>query len=161
MSSQLTDQYEQGIDKLRQSIRGLLPEDLTWVPPADAGVGLWSIQQILVHLQDAETAFADRVRRIVAEDNPPLMAWSENRFSERLHYADQSADDAIQLIALIRKQLSRVLRKLTPADFQRAGTHSEAGRQTVTDVLAKAVWHLEHHMKFIHEKRAKMGKEMW
>lgn len=161
MSAQLIDQYEQGGDKLRQAIRGLLPEDLAWVPPADAGVGLWSIHQILVHLQDAETAFADRVRRIVAMDDPKLLAWYENRFSERLHYGEQSAEDALELIALMRRQLSRVLRKLQPADFQRSGTHSEAGRQTVTDVLTKAVWHLEHHMKFIHEKRAKMGKEMW
>lgn len=161
MSAQLIDQYEQGGDKLRQAIRGLLPEDLAWVPPADAGVGLWSIKQILVHLQDAETAFADRVRRIVAQDDPKLLAWDENRFGERLHYSEQSAEDALELIALTRKQLSRVLRKLQPADFQRSGTHSEAGRQTVTDVLTKAVWHLEHHMKFIHEKRAKMGKEMW
>ena len=117
-----------------------------------------TIAQVLVHLQDAETAFADRVRRIVAEENPPLMAWDENKFVERLKYDEQSAEDAAALIGLLRRQLTRVLRKLSDADCQRAGQHSQAGRQTVTDVLVKANWHLDHHLKFIRDKRVKFEK---
>ena len=157
--SQVIDQYEQGAGKLKDAVRGLSEQELRWAPPKDAGVGLWSIHQILVHLQDAETAFADRVRRIVAEENPPLQAWNENKFAERLSYDKQSSEDAVALIELMRRQLSRMLRSIPAPDLQRAGTHSEAGRQTATDVLGKAVWHLDHHLSFIHKKRAKMGKE--
>jgi hypothetical protein len=39
--------------------------------------------------------------------------------------------------------------------------HSEAGKQTLADIVGKACNHLEHHLKFIHAKRAAMGKEMW
>jgi len=154
----LIDQYEQGAQNVSQAIAGLSVSDLRRVPDASWNAGKWTIAQVLVHLQDAETAFADRVRRILAHDNPPLLAWDENRFIERLNYEAQSAEDAAELIVLMRRQLTRVLRKLSDADFQRAGQHSEAGRQTVADVLGKAVWHLDHHLKFIRDKRAKFGK---
>ena len=156
--SQVIDQYEQGGAKLKDAVRALSEQDLRWTPPKDANVGLWSIHQILVHLQDAEAAFADRVRRIIAEENPSLQAWNETKFAERLSYDKQSSEDAIALIDLIRRQLSRVLRAIPAADLQRAGTHSEAGRQTTAEVLGKAVWHLDHHLSFIHKKREKMGK---
>ena len=154
----LIDQYEQGSERVKAAIKGLSSADLRRVPDPAWNVGKWTIAQVLVHLQDAETAFADRVRRIVAEENPTLQAWSENQFAERLHYDDQSAEDAAALIDLTRKQLTRVLRKLPDSDFQRTGTHSQAGRQTAADVLGRAVWHLDHHLKFIIDKRTKYGK---
>ena len=39
--------------------------------------------------------------------------------------------------------------------------HNERGRLTVGSYLKAVVDHLEHHIKFIHDKRAYMGKEMW
>jgi hypothetical protein len=154
--SELIDQYETGIQSLQAAVRGLSRQQMDWTPPKDAGVGLWTIHQILIHLQDAESALADRVRRVIAEDNPTLQAWNETKFVERLHYEAQSAEDAIQLITLIRRQLTSVLREVSAADLQRVGQHSEAGRQTAAEIVAKAVSHLEHHIKFIHAKRAKM-----
>jgi hypothetical protein len=48
-----------------------------------------------------------------------------------------------------------------PAAFRRAGTHNERGKITVDSYLKAAADHLDHHIKFIHDKRAHMGKEMW
>jgi hypothetical protein len=161
MDRKLIDQYEADGQKVSLAIRGLTREDLLCRPAADANVGKWSIQEVVVHLHDAEVAFADRIRRVIAEDEPKLMAWDENKFASRLHYEEQSAEDAATVIELTRKNLARVLRKLPENAFQRAGMHSEAGRQTVLDILAKAVWHLDHHLKFIKSKKELMGKEMW
>src|SRR5450432_3796777 len=106
----LIDQYEKGAENVNAAIKGLSPADLRRVPDLAWNAGKWTIAQVLVHLQDAETAFADRVRRIVAEENPVLQAWDENCFAARLHYEDQSAEDAAMLIELMRKQLTRMLR---------------------------------------------------
>ena len=35
------------------------------------------------------------------------------------------------------------------------------GPMTLGDYLGHMVKHMEHHLKFIHAKRAAMGKEMW
>ena len=154
MDRSIVDEYEAGANKLRQAVGGLSPADMSAKPIP----GKWSTHQVVVHLTDAEMAFADRVKRIIAHDEPALLAWDENRFIERLRYEDQSAADAVELICLTRRQLARILRASGDEVFDRAGIHDEAGRQTIRDVLAKAVWHLDHHLKFVAEKRKALGK---
>ena len=98
---------------------------------------------------------------MIAEDNPKLMDFDENKWEAALHYGDQSAADATKIFELTRKQVAAVLRKLPDSAFARSGVHSTAGKMTLSDLLQKAVNHLEHHLQFIHQKRARMGKEMW
>jgi hypothetical protein len=154
MNDVLMNRYESGADKLRQAIAGLTEQDLKAAPIP----GKWSSQQVVIHLADAEVASADRLRRIIAQDQPQLLAWDENRFMQRLFYGEQSAADAVTIIDLTRKQLSQVLRKISEPDWQRTGLHSERGPLTVTDMVTSTTNHLEHHLKFIAEKRAKLGR---
>jgi uncharacterized damage-inducible protein DinB len=155
MNRDLIEQYATGGDLLAEAVKGLTLQQLLAVPIP----GKWSTQQVLIHLADAEAAFADRIRRIIAMDGPALLSWDENKFSARLHYNEQSADDAVAMVVLTRRQLGRVLRLLPDQDFRRAGEHSEKGRQTLEDVLKFAVMHMEHHLKFVAEKRAKILSE--
>jgi len=119
-------------------------------------VGKWSIQQLIIHLADADAAFMDRMRRLIAEDEPVLMAWDQDKFAQRLFYDEQSVEDAIAIIELGRRQMGRILRKLAPDGLARAGRHSERGRQTLSDVLINTVGHVEHHMPFLLEKCRKL-----
>jgi hypothetical protein len=160
-NTELIDAYANGADDLSQAIRGLTRQDMLCRPAADAKVGLWSIQEVVCHVADAELVLADRIKRIIAEENATLLAFDETRWAAGLRYADQSAGDAAKIVELNRKQLTAVLRGLPDAAWQRAGTHSEAGRLTLADVVRKAQDHMAHHVKFIHAKRAHMGKEMW
>jgi uncharacterized damage-inducible protein DinB len=161
MDRELIEQYAGGGEKLALAIRGLTLEDLLSVPAADANVGKWSIQQVVLHLADCEQVHADRMKRVIAEENPTLLAFDENKWAARLHYDEQSADDALKLVELTRKQMATVLRHLPEAAFSRAGTHNQAGRKTLADLIRTTIDHLEHHVGFIHAKRARMGKEMW
>jgi len=54
-----------------------------------------------------------------------------------------------------------VLRALPDKAFDRVGQHSERGAVKLSDLLGYVTNHLDHHVKFIHAKRARMGKEMW
>src|SRR3954462_8123901 len=119
----LVEEYERGEERLALAIRGLTPEDMTCRPDPAADVGKWSIQEVTVHLADAELAFADRIKRIAAEDEPVLLAWNENRFIERLYYHEQAAEDAASLVAILRRQMSRLLKKLPDDAFERSGRH--------------------------------------
>ncbi len=153
---QLIQTYAQGPVQLRRAVDDLTPQELLAVPIP----GKWPTQSVVLHLADAEAAFADRMRRIIAEDEPVLSAWDENKFVERLFYGEQSAQDALALIELTRRQMTRILLKLPDSAGDRAGQHTVRGRQTLRDVLATAANHLDHHLKFIHQKRAKLGKPM-
>jgi hypothetical protein len=159
--NQLIDQYEAGAEKLSLAIRGLTRDDLLAVPDPAANVGRWTIQQVVIHCMDSDLVSIDRLKRMIAEENPTLIGYDENKFVANLFYDDQPAEDAVRLVDLSRKMFSRILRKLPPMAYERGGTHNERGRLTVGSYLKAVVDHLDHHIKFIHDKRAHMGKEMW
>jgi len=161
MYQDLIDQYAAGGEKLSLAIRGLTREDLLAVPPADANVGQWSIQQVVIHCMDSDLIATDRMKRVIAEDNPTLIAFDETRFAKNLHYESQPAEDAVKVFALNRRMFAGVLRRLPDAAFSRKGTHNERGAVNVGGYLKSTIEHLDHHIEFIHKKRAHMGKEMW
>ncbi|HEY7091374.1 MAG TPA: DinB family protein [Tepidisphaeraceae bacterium] len=148
------DEFERGGQKLREAVKGLSDADLVAFPIP----GTWSIKQIVIHLQDAELVAVDRMKRIIAEENPLLIGYNESLLARNLAYHDQSVDDAITLLDLARKQLARTLRKLPPAAFERSGIHNETGKVTLGSQIKKYNEHLEHHLKFVQKKRAMLGK---
>jgi hypothetical protein len=161
MNKEIIEEYAKGGEKLALAVRGLTAEDMRCVPAPDANVGKWSIQQVVIHLQDSDLIGADRMRRIIAEDNPTLIGYDETKFANNLFYHEQSVEDAVTLFDLSRSQFARILRKLPDAAFARTGHHNEKGVVTLEKQLKGYIEHLENHLKFIHAKRAKWGKEMW
>ena len=157
MDRSLIDQYAKGADDLGMAVRGLAPEDLSAYPVP----GTWSIQEIVIHVADSDLVISDRMKRVIAEDNPQLIGFDESKFTKNLHYAGQSIEDAVSLFELNRRQMARVLAKLPDSAFARKGTHNERGPMTLEDLLRGAVNHLSHHLKFIVDKREKLGKIMW
>lgn len=157
MDRSLIDQYEKGADDLRMAIRGLQREDLLAYPVP----GTWSIQEIVIHLMDSDLISADRMKRIIAEDNPSLIGFDETKFVKNLFYNEQSVEDAVTIFELNRRNFARVLKKLPDSAFDRIGTHNERGPLTLAAMLRGSVKHLKHHMEFIVSKREKLGKLMW
>jgi uncharacterized damage-inducible protein DinB len=154
---ELIDKYANGGEKLAQSIRGLTESDLDSFPVP----GTWSIHQIVVHVMDSDLISTDRMKRMIAEENPSLLGYDESKFAQNLHYHDQPANEAVAIVGANRRLFANVLRKLPPEAFDRAGTHNERGRLTLGDYLKAVTDHLEHHLKFIYDKRERLGKLMW
>lgn len=152
----LIEQYAQGADKLSAAIAGLLPADLKAAPPN----GGWTIQQIILHLLDSDLIGAERMKRIVAQDNPTLMAYDQGKFASSLFYDAQPVEQVVAMFGLNRRLMANILRRLAEPAFDRIGTHNERGRVTLAQQLEGYAKHLEHHLKFIEEKRAKLGKPL-
>lgn len=150
MNRNLIDDYESGASKVKSAIAGLGREQLLKRPPD----GSWCIQQIVIHIQDAELVLADRMKRIIAEDSPTLLGFDESAYMKTLHPEAQSAPDAATIIDLNRRNLTGILRRLPDEAFARAGTHNQRGAQTLAFVLTFATEHLEHHLKFIEKKKS-------
>jgi uncharacterized damage-inducible protein DinB len=157
MNRDLIDKFEDGGRKLAKAVEHLDRNDLLAVPIP----GKWSIQQLVIHVLDSDLVLADRMKRVIAEDNPTLQAFDESLWLKNLHYELQSAPAAIELFALNRRMVTEVLRLLPDEAFSRKGVHSERGEMTLEQILKGAVEHLEHHLKFLYEKREKLGKMMW
>jgi uncharacterized damage-inducible protein DinB len=158
MDPKLIDLYESGGGKLQRSITGLSTEDLLWVPPPDAQIGSWSIQQIVIHLMDSDLIWVNRMKSIIAEENPTVLGYDESKFAASLFYDAQNAESSIGLLDLNRRQFTKVLRKLPESSFSRTGQHSERGSITLGQSVQWMVEHIDHHVGFIFKKREKLAK---
>jgi uncharacterized damage-inducible protein DinB len=147
--TELTDAYASGAELLRRAVAGLTREQQLARPVP----GRWSTLEVVCHLADFEPVFADRIKRVIALDEPPLVAADENRFAARLAYHDRDMDEELGLIDLTRRQLVRILRQLPDAARERVGMHSERGRMTLGEILTYATRHVAHHLPFLAEKR--------
>ena len=155
------DEYARGGEKLRNAINGLSRDELRAPPKGDASLGKWSIQQVVIHLMDSDLIAIDRMKRIIAMENPLLTGYDETLFAQKLMYDDQPAEDAVTILEMSFTLFGNVLRKLPDETFNRTGVHAERGMTTLGEYIVYMTKHMDHHLKFIHAKRAKMGKEMW
>jgi uncharacterized damage-inducible protein DinB len=149
----MIDTFAAGGRELTDAIRGLTHEELLATP----GPGEWSIQQLVVHLGDSDAIAIDRMKRIIAEDNPTLLYADESAYVRELFCDQQSVEDTVLLFEVGRRQFARVLRNLPDTSFERYGTHSRRGRVTLGGLVADYIEHLEHHLKFIYAKRERLG----
>lgn len=108
----------------------------------------------MAHLSDFEIVFADRIKRIIAEDDPLLMAGDENRFAQRLACSDRNLETELRLIELLREQVLGILRVQPAEVFARTGRHSTDGPMTLLQLLRRLNDHIPHHVEFIRQKRA-------
>lgn len=147
------DRYEAGARLLPYACSGLSPEQVD-VPMAP---GALSVVQVVVHVLDADLIFAERIKRILAEDDPVLQVFDEDRWIERIPAAGLPLEEATALFAANRRWTVRLLRQRPLQDFARAGQNTALGRQTVAQVLAYAISHLDHHLRFLYGKRANLS----
>jgi len=154
MDRKIIEEYVTCLQRLRQAVSGLTQDDLTARP----GPGDWSILENVVHLADSDAISIDRMKRMLTEDNPTLLYADETAYVDRLFTHDQSLEDALILLEVGRRQFARVLRKLPDDAFERQGTHNRRGTVRVGAMVKDYVEHVDHHLKFINEKRTRLGK---
>ena len=124
---------------------------------ARPGPGTWSIAELVAHLVDSDLVGSDRMKRVIAEDEPTLLAYDETAWIQRLRSHEMPVGESVSLFAANRQWMARVLRGCAEADFARAGQHSERGRLTLAELVAGYVTHLDHHLRFLYGKRANLG----
>ncbi len=152
-TSALIDDYVASARQLREGVAGLAAEQLKQRPIP----GKWSTLEVVCHLADFEIVFADRIKRVIAEEKPNLPGGDEQLFAAHLRYHDRDVENELALVEAIHCQVAAILRTLKPEDFRRTGIHAEAGPLTLETLVARATGHIAHHLKFVAEKRQAMG----
>ncbi|MCY2966998.1 MAG: DinB family protein [Planctomycetota bacterium] len=147
------DEYLAGTAKLREATAGLSHEQQRTRPVA----GKWSILEVVAHLADFEPVYADRMKRVIAEETPALMSGDPDLFAAKLAYHARDLDEELRLIDAVRGQMARILRQVDPAAWSRAGKHSTDGLISLQTLLTRITNHIPHHLPFIVEKRKAMG----
>lgn len=151
--SSLIDTYLAGPALLRQAVAGMSRDQILARPVP----GKWSTLEVVCHLCDFEPIYADRMKRVIAEDRPAILSADEQRFATALAYLSRDLEEELTIIDVTRRQMARILRTLPDSVWERVGVHNEAGPLTLADLIARATNHIPHHVHFIKEKRKALG----
>src|SRR5437667_6558465 len=99
----LVENYLAGPKTLRQAVAGMTREQVVARPVP----GKWSTLEVVCHLADFEPVYADRMKRVIAEDEPLLQAGDPDVFAARLAYAARDLEEELNLIDVTRRQMVR------------------------------------------------------
>ncbi len=149
--AKLIEDYSSGPQKLRDAIAGVTPEQIDAAPVP----GKWSTRQVICHLADFEPVYADRMKHVIAEDQPTFAGGFHQQFAEHLAYDKRDIEEELTLIDTVRSQMVRVLRSLSSEAFERTGIHSVEGPMTLRTLLERITNHIPHHVQFIEEMKRK------
>ncbi len=150
--STLIKSYSGGAKRVRDVLRAAAAVDLDARPVE----GKWSIREVVCHLADSEIVYADRMKRVIAEDNPTFFEADPNLFGPALHCQKRPLDGELNLIEAIRAHMLPILQACNANDFQRTGVHSLDGPLTLQTLLQRITDHIPHHVAFIEEKLQKL-----
>ncbi|HEU0140853.1 MAG TPA: DinB family protein [Bryobacteraceae bacterium] len=147
--NELLERFRRGPELLAVATTGAAGSELDFVP----GPEKWSVRQIVCHLADAELEGAVRFRRVIAEENPALIAYDQEAWARHLGYSRRKLSQALESFRRIRSENHELLKALPEEAFSRTGTHNERGVLSLLDLLKIYTEHAEQHARQIREVR--------
>ena len=145
---------EQGV-MLERATAGLTPAQLS----EPEKPGKWSVNEVVQHLADSEMVTGYRIRMILAADTPEIQAYDQDAWARRLGYAERSLPGALAQIRVLRARSLELLRGLKAEDWERAGMHTERGRETIRQIVKLQAGHDLVHLRQIARIKAAIGAE--
>jgi uncharacterized damage-inducible protein DinB len=142
--------YQDAARELVDAVADLTPEELR----KRIAPGKWSVQEVVCHIADFEIINAERIRRVLAEDEPTLFNGEPDDFERTLFYEKREVTEELALIQTIRNQTALILRNIPDEAWQRRGIHSTDGPLTLRQLIERVCKHIPHHVAFIRDKRA-------
>ena len=139
----LLERFRRGPELLAMVLTGVFGEEEDFV----AAPGKWSIRQIVAHVADSEMVCAHRMRQIVAEEQPTLIAFDQEAWTRNLDYARRKPKQSLESFRRVRAENYELLKELPEAAYARTGNHSERGPITLRFQLELLAEHAESHAR--------------
>jgi hypothetical protein len=144
----LVQQYKDGYRVVAEALAGAVDAELDLRPAP----GKWTARQIVHHLADSEMTSAIRLRMLIATDKPHIVGYDQDVFAAKLYY-DRPIEASLDAFRAARATTAAILDRLSEAEWQREGTHSESGRYTVSRWLEIYAAHAHGHAEQIKHAR--------
>src|SRR5512143_1026736 len=113
--------YGKGYDLLMETLKDIPPEMWKFKPEAKE----WSVHEVLIHLADSESNAALRARKLIVEPGGTLMGYDQEKWTTALDYHDQSTEDALEIVRLVRKTTYELLKRQPDEVFEHTAKHPE------------------------------------
>ncbi len=151
--------YKAGPTRLGGILAGLTDEELKARPREDK----WSIQEIAMHIADAEIMGAARLRQALAEPGASFALYNQDAWTRALGYQSRdrkALEDAVRLFSALRTGSTLLLETAKEQDWTKWGNHADWGPLTVRQLLELYADHGERHIEQIVAARAWLGKPL-
>ena len=149
----LVAKYKDGYRAVVDALAGATDAELDARPAP----GKWTAREIVHHLADSEMTSAVRIRLLLATDNAAIVGYDQDEFARKLHY-NRPIEAARGAFKAARETTAELLDRLTEADWQREGTHTEHGRYGMDTWLGIYGAHAHDHAAQILRARASAKK---
>ncbi len=146
---QLIERYKDGYRAVMAALEKITGRELDLRPAP----GKWSPREIVHHLADSEMTSAIRLRRLLAEDRPVIVAYDQEEFARKLHY-DRPIEGSLEAFKAARLSTAGILERMDGAEWSREGTHTESGHYTAETWLEIYAKHAHDHADQIRQARA-------
>ena len=120
--------------------------------------GKWSVNEVLQHLADSELVFGWRIRLVLAHDRPTITGYDQDRWAERLRYAEADPREAVERFTVLRRPNLKLLERASAADLQRVGIHAERGEETLAHIIRLYAGHDLLHLRQLQRIRAAVAR---
>ena len=144
--------YVAGKDPLRiqAETAGLIAALLEGVPDAKLSQRplpeKWSVKEIIAHLAEDELVTSWRYRQMIENNGCALASFDQDQWARLGDYKSWSTADALDMFRLLRDANLRMLRNLSPEEWERFGVHAERGRISVRDLARHMAGHDMNHV---------------
>lgn len=141
----LIAQYAEGPARLEAALAKVPEAARQWRPAP----GKWSVHEVVVHCADSETNSHMRIRYLLGEDAPAITGYDQDRWAAAMDYHAHPLEPALDTIRAVRANTLHLLRRITPEQWDRRGSHSESGSYSMEQWLTIYAEHLHQHERQI------------
>lgn len=106
----------------------------------------WSVIECLGHLVDSEFVASARMRWILAEDEPEIVGYDQDRWVNGLRHRDDDPEQLIALFETLRGSNLRLWAQTPLADRERFGRHRERGPESYGLIVRLGAGHDRFHL---------------
>ena len=106
--------------------------------------GKWSPGEIVAHLADCELVFGFRLRQTLAEDNPTIQPFDQDKWATKYNAIEPA--EALASFSAFRKWNLMLLEASLPAAAKRPVTHPERGAMTFQTIVETMAGHDLNHL---------------
>jgi len=139
---------------MRAAVSGL--ED--WQLDTPYRPGGWTVRQVAHHVPDSHVNCYIRMKMALTEDCPTIKPYDEAAWAQLEDVRSTPIEVSLQLLESVHDRMVRVLRSMSPAEFERRYVHPESGEHNLNHLLGSYAWHGAHHLAHVTALR---GREGW
>jgi DinB family protein len=141
----LIQRYADGPAAFEAALTRVPPQAMQWRPAP----GKWTVHEVVIHCADSETNAHMRIRYVIAETDPVIVGYDQDRWATVLGYHDLPLEPALATIRAVRANTLPLIRRFTEEQWRRKARHTEYPEYGAEKWLETYAEHLEVHVRQI------------